>query len=195
MVVIFLVVLFSSIVIFSLQEIQENMALSRSAYDLAQNLREMQDLALSGRGVKDELGNEINNVAGYGLYFNISLSNDYYLSYADSKFACRTNCTESDGGDKKYLPTCDSFGCALDSVIESQINIDPEDRGVVIQTMSSSGYNLPLVSVNFSPPNPTTKIIYATTEYASLDITLTLTSNATKTKKVSVNRAGLIEVH
>jgi type II secretory pathway pseudopilin PulG len=81
-VVIFIIALFSAIVIADFPTIQKHFALSRASYQLAQDLRKIQDLGLSGVQTKDMIGNTI-SVQGYGIYINTSQSREQYVMYAD----------------------------------------------------------------------------------------------------------------
>ena len=81
-VVIFIIAIFSLIIIADFPGIEKQYALSNATYKLAQDFRRVQDLGLSGIQLLDADGNQI-NVQGYGIYINPAVSDSVYLIYAD----------------------------------------------------------------------------------------------------------------
>ena len=87
-VAVFIIVIFSVMLISNFPKIQDEFAISRAAYQLAQDLRKTQDLGLSGVPLSDASGNlivDINGapmpVRGYGIY--ILSNSQQYIIYAD----------------------------------------------------------------------------------------------------------------
>jgi Tfp pilus assembly protein FimT len=183
-VVIFIIALFSSIIILNFPKIQGSFALTSAAYELAGDIGSMENIALSGVTPTGATG-----ATGYGVYIN--KSNASYIKYADT---CPT------ASPNKYYTT--NNNCGLngiggngDFVIGGNVvNIDKNNPGVYIQTIKD---NLGVTtigdtSINFTPPNP--KIDLDNTDGNEIDIVLSLTSDTTQTKTVIVNTSGLITV-
>jgi len=202
-VVIFLITIFSLIVVLSLQKIQQSMSISRAAHKLAQDLRRAQDLALSGAEVVDGSGNKI-TIAGYGIYINRSTIDarckTNILIYADSCLTPVSSCSDpnglgccdSDGGDiYKYTKSSCGPACPGGDFIVSCIDINSEKKGVFIKGFNN--INGSFTSINFTPPNPATAIQNLISGN-SIDIVLGLESDSSQTRTVSVNTSGLIEV-
>ncbi len=179
-VAIFIVVLFSMMLVSDFPKIRRQFALSRATYKLAQDLRRTQDMSFSGLQLKNKDGDDI--VAnGYGLYFDPAGSDKAYMIYA--------NVNEVEAFDAGSAVDCgDQTGEqeGEDCIIET-INADTDSRGVFIKNTDS-------LSINFTPPNPKTTITESSSEVSSADITLGLEADESSERKVSVNTSGLIEV-
>jgi len=185
-VVIFLIALFSSIVVFSLQKIQQSMALSRTTHKLAQNLRKAQDLALSGAGLGEM------EIAGYGLYIKRdaevgTLCNTGILIYADSCFAGANN-ADKNKYTIPYEPSCPDGDYIIDC-----IDINSENKGVIVKGFNNTVTG-DFTSINFTPPNPSIAIENLNSGHSAVEIVLGLESDGSLTKTISVNTAGLIEI-
>lgn len=101
---------------------------------------------------------------GYGIHFRLSWKT-YYKIYADINDNQRYD--EGDGE------------------VET-VNLE---KGVYIKNVSPSS-----PSVNFKPPDPTTKITTeADVDSATAIITLSLEADSAKERNIKINRAGLIE--
>ena len=101
---------------------------------------------------------------GYGIHFRLSWKT-YYKIYADTN-----NNQQYDGGDGEV----------------ETVNLE---KGVYIKNVSPSS-----LSVNFKPPDPTTKITTETNaDSAAAIITLSLEADSAKEKNIRINRAGLVE--
>lgn len=175
---------FSAVLITNFPGMKSNASLSRSAYKLAQDLRRVQDMSLSGQTLLGADGKKI-LISGYGMYLNSSSNqNTKYIIYADK-------CPQAPY-DKKYTQTYAS--CPTGDQIMETIDLE---QGVVIRSFDngdSSGYT----SINFSPPNPTTTISNMLPAYEILNypigITLGISGDSSKSKVVYVYPSGLIEV-
>lgn len=199
-VVIFIIVLFSLIVISDFPKIKRQFALSNSAYQLAQDLRQTQDLGLSGVQVKDSNGQPI-TVRGYGVYAS-SGGPAQYVIYADVP-------DESGSSDQKYgggsggqlYPLCDQVdqtgnNIRLTDCVIKIVDLTKEDPGLYIKDIKDAD-NLSIfnISVNFSPPNPVTAIKDGSgNTYSGVGIVLGLTDDNSATRTVWVNTSGLINV-
>ena len=179
-VVIFIITMFSVILISDFPQIQRQYALSRAAYKLAQNLRRVQDLGLSGVKIKNDAGESL-QAAGYGLY--IDLRNPpakQYLIYADT---CRA--------DSRYGMDSSCNNGGQDYIIET-INVVDDGPSVFIKAINN--VNALFTSINFSPPNPYINIENLSSQKTNIEIVLALSYDPSITRSVSMNTAGLIEV-
>jgi hypothetical protein len=189
-IVIFLIVLFSTILISDFPKIQMQFALSRATHKLAQDLRRVQDLGLSGVQIKDSLGNPI-TVKGYGVYVNPVQDGQKYVIYADV--------TDSNGVvDHKFIGQYNNNFCSdktnptADCVIEI-IDISQENPNLYIknQIISVSTY---YTSINFSPPNPIINIDNINMDASEIGIVFGLTGDISAVRTVWVTTSGLINV-
>ena len=187
-VVIFLVALFSAIVISDFPKIQRQYALSRVTYKLAQDFRKTQDMGLSGVRIKDASGDLI-SVKGYGIYFNLAQSATKYLIYADVN-----------PGNQKFdgdfsTPLCSAqTSPTADCLIEEVIDISQQNPKLYIKRVNNivnpfTGFT----SINFNPPGPATTIDNIYSSNYPIGIFLGLTSD-NSSRTVWVNTAGLINV-
>jgi prepilin-type N-terminal cleavage/methylation domain-containing protein len=158
---IFIIAILSAVILVNYRQSNRQYALLRSANKLAQDIRRAQQMAMTTK----EYGGSI-PPGGYGIYINTGDTS--YILYADN------NPADPPGGNEIYEPG--------DFVTET-INFE---SGVSVQSVNPS----PL-SVNFKPPDPTTKISNGASEMNEGVITLTLQS---KTKTIKVNKSGLVWV-
>lgn len=193
-VVIFIITIFSTILITDFPKIQRQFALSRSAYKLAQDLRKIQGLSLSGTRVDDKYGDQITAVKGYGIYINLNLDGQYtrtYAIYADIAI--------SGDGDHEYNPQqlyednlcSDREKPETDCVIEV-VKVNQENPSVYIKQINNIIADS--TSINFRPPNPIVDIGNRNYEYFDIGIVLGLISSSSAERTVQVNTSGLINV-
>jgi prepilin-type N-terminal cleavage/methylation domain-containing protein len=178
-VVVVIIAVFSSILISDFPQIKRQYALSRATYKLAQNLRKVQDMGLSGVKITNDAGQAITVKEGYGLYVNIGTQPArQYLLYGNS----------CEPADYKY-----TYGGSCNDFLIDTINADEDQAGVYIKEIDY--INGTAVSINFNPPNPYINIVdNLGNSYTSISIVLALSSNPSITRAVAINTAGLIEV-
>lgn len=169
-VVIFIIAIFSTILISDFPTIQRQFALSRAAYKLAEDLRRAQDLSLSGVKTNDSSGQPIAKVYGYGVYFNLSVPTQYII-YADV------------GNFQRYI--------SGDPIIETT-DISKDNPSLYIKQINN--INGAYVSINFSPPDPTIKIDNLSSGNSEIGIVLGLNSDSSAIRTVWANTSGLINV-
>jgi len=147
-------------------------SLSRVTHQFAQDVSRAQNMALSAVPYKDSFDVE-QNVDGYGLYVDFdSLGNKKYIIYADRN-----------PGNQQYD--------ALDYVVGT-VDFSSTEPEIIIKEISNvSGNN---ASVNFNSSNLTTTITQLNAGQNSVIVVFALASDLTKTKTVSINSSGLIEV-
>lgn len=175
-IVISIITIFPTIVISNFSQIRGQFALTRVAYKFSQDLRETQNMALSSVPYKDSIGVS-RSIAGYGIYINTGVIGEKkYIMYADNN--------DQQSGNQQY-DILDYTAKTFDfSVYESEVFIK-EIRNV-------SGGNS--VSINFSPPDPSTVISSLSQGQNKADIVFALESDPEKIKIVSVNASGLVKV-
>lgn len=169
LVVVFIIALFASILVIDLPKIARQFAITRAVYKMSQDLRKAQNMGLSGQQVKGI------NVKGYGVYINLdssNLGNKKYIIYADIN------------DNKKYENT--------DYIIETT-DFSKTESGVIMDKIDGTT-NDKEVDINFEPPNPTITITSLLPSINKAEIIFALESDLLKTRIVSINMAGLIEV-
>ena len=196
--VIFIIGLFSAIVIADFPTIQKHFALSRASYQLAQDLRKIQDLGLSGVQTTDMAGNPI-SVQGYGIYIDAASAPQQYVIYADIN-------DNNPADDQLYsglpsFPLCSKkVNPATDCVLDV-VDISASDPDIYIKDLNNiTGFPVASsTSINFSPPNPTVNIdnLCTTCPYPAntqVGIVLGLHSDNSAERTVWINTSGLISV-
>lgn len=172
LVIVVIIAVIITVVISNFPQVKLQFALSRVAYQFAQDVRRAQDKALSQVQYKDSSG-EVQAINGYGIYIDINgLGSKKYIIYADSG-----------SGNQQY----DS----LDYLVET-IDFSVNERGVVIKEVNNVSDNK--VSINFNFSNFNTTITSLAPNQNSVNIVFALESDLTKTKAVLVNTSGLVEV-
>lgn len=169
LVVIFIIAVFSSILLANLPKIARQFALTRAVYKMSQDFRRAQDMGFSGQQVKGI------NVKGYGVYINLnntSLGNKRYIIYADMN------------DDQQYAE-------GTDYIVET-VDFSQTESGIIINKIENT--NNKWIDINFKPPNPTITITSLLPGTNKVQIIFALESDLLKTRMVSVNTAGLIEV-
>ncbi len=185
---IFIVAIFSLILIADFPKLQKQYALSGATYKLAQDFRRAQNLGLSAVRIEGVGGNLI-TVKGYGIYIDIDSSPiTQYIIYAD------VNNTQS--FDNIAAKTCDQYDPTPpqsdkgDCIIET-IDVSENNQDLYIQRVSNVSGD---VSVNFSPPGPVINIENLTPGNSGIEIVLGLRSDESSGRTVLVNKSGLINV-
>ena len=182
-VVVFVIGLFTMILVSDFPQIQKRYALFNTAYRLSQDMRVAQDLGLSGITIYD-----VNKVAiaakGYGIYINLSQSNKQYVIYADVDGSQEYN------GGANY-PLCGSLSGPQTDCVINMIDLSKTSPYLYIKGLNniSGAYT----SVNFSPPGPIIKIGNLNSGQSSIGIELGLTSDVSLLRRILVNTSGLIE--
>ena len=197
--VIFIIGLFSAIVIADFPTIQKHFALSRASYQLAQDLRKIQDLGLSGVQINDMAGNPITSVQGYGIYIDAASAPQQYVIYADIN-------DNNPADDQVYsgllsFPLCSQKVNPTTDCVLDVVNIADSDPDIYIKDLNDiTGFPVASsTSINFSPPNPTINIdnLCTTCPYPAntkVGIVLGLHSDNSAERTVWINTSGLISV-
>lgn len=161
-----------AVVFSNLPQVELRLALSRTAYNFAEDLRKAQQMSLFGVPYKN-LSGVLQEIEGYGIYLDLdALGNKKYIIYADKS-----------PGNKEY----DSS----DYVVET-VGFGLSDPGVKIKEINNVSLNK--TSVNFNSSKIETTITHLNQNQNRVDFVFTLESDLAKTKSVLVNTSGLIEV-
>jgi len=167
LVVISIIVILTGIVFAGYRTGQQQLALQRAANKLAQDIRRTGGMALAAEKIP---GGEI-PPGGYGIYFG-AVNDTYYKLYGD---------TSPDPPNEKYN--------SGDQEIET-INME---QGIKISQLISQLIPTSSLSINFKPPDPAI-MLAGDSGIGEVTITICLISDTSKTKTVTVNKAGLIEI-
>lgn len=168
LVVIFIISLLSGITFANYRQGGKQMALQRSAYKLAQDIRRAQEMAIGS--VECPTSTCVGQIPpSYGIY--LPKNADYYVLYADVS-----------GSNNRYD----------DPAIET-IEVIPLEKGIQI---TSNQPSTSWLCINFKPPDPMVILTIVsggitTTTVATTTLTLTGT---TLSKEIIVNTAGLVEI-
>jgi len=170
--VIAIITILPVVVLSNFPQVKLQFALSRSAHAFAQNVRKVQDLALSSTPYKDSF-NIVRPVGGYGIYVDINnLGNKKYIIYADA------------------LPANGQYDVA-DYVVVA-VDLAASEPGGAIVGLNHVFLNK--ASINFSVPNAAASITQLDKNNTAVEIIFALEKDPAKTKSVFVSTAGLVEI-
>ena len=205
-VVIFMIALFSVIVISDFPRIQRYFALSRASYSLAQDLRRTEDLGLSGVTLYDVSDPpQPIGLKGYGFYVNTLLPEQYVI-YADVPNSSNPNPDDDlrySGGEPYLLCSQvnqEANGPQLSDCVIELINITKNGPNLIIsgfKDINGNAISVAGISINFTPPNPNINIeddngnTYSAT---NVGIVLGLSNDPSLTRTIWVSTSGLINV-
>ncbi|HDZ54783.1 MAG TPA: prepilin-type N-terminal cleavage/methylation domain-containing protein [Candidatus Nealsonbacteria bacterium] len=165
LVVISIIVILTGIVLVSYRAGEQQLALQRAANKLAQDIRRVQEMAMSAKESQKIFPPGV-PLGGYGIH--LTRGENQYIIY-------------SDGGNEKW-------GGAGD-FIEENIGLE---KGVFIKNIEPPAASF---SINFKPPDPIIRIVDAAgVDKDNVAIILALEADSNKIKKIRVNKAGRIEI-
>ena len=171
MIVIAMIGILSIVIIPSYQSARNQLALERAAVKLAQDLRKVQEMAMSAQDCEVCPGGGIPE-GGYGLYIN---KNDPL---------CSDNCYHI------YA----NIAAPWDKYTSSDIILETIfiENGVLMHDLVVPSGNY---SVNFTPPDPIVHIKnMAGEDKDNVTMILALASDDSKQKRIDVNVVGLIDI-
>ena len=171
-IVIMVILVLTSMVLANQREGEKNFALLRSAQRLAQEVRNVEDMAMAGQN-SPELFGEIFPAGGYGLYFEKDA--DSYILFADCD------------GDGAYDETGSAESCATATSSNPFPEIMETFSLESLVTISNITPSSP-VSIVFFPPDPSITIEPLADEAV---ITLSFDDN---TRDITINNIGLIDI-
>ena len=147
---------------------ERQLALQRSAHQVAQDIRRAQAMAMGAVKCPPNIPACANQIPpGYGIH--LRRGDPFYILYADIN-PLQGNQEYDDGGD------------AIIEIIELE-------KGVYIHSVT-----LNPLSVNFKPPDPTINIRGEGQEITEVLIVIALENQPTRIKTIKLNTAGLIEI-
>ncbi|MBZ9578069.1 type II secretion system protein [Patescibacteria group bacterium] len=169
LIVISIIGIFSAITFPNYRSTQQQLILQRSASKLAQNIRKVQEMAISAKECPPSICGGPGSIIppGYGIY--LKKDDLDYLLYADVNPAA---------GNEKY-----------DSGNDKVVETIPLETGVEIKSVSPAS-----MSINFKPPDPEVKISGTDTDDAAEAVITLVVEGTSFEKKIIVNKAGLIYV-
>ncbi len=181
MVVVAIIGILSAMVSLNYRSGQRELALQRAANKLAQDIRVMQERAMAVERVAgcfkatgEPKHNTGANAYKYGFGIHIEKNSDVYTLFADCL------------GDGAYNHSTDE-----------DFDLDSPDLNVVEVGGLIGSHNPSKIDIVFTPPDPTVSLWATGTPSAyedSTTIILRLKDDNTKTKTISVNKVGLVEI-
>lgn len=159
-------------------------ALERAAYKMAQQIRNVEEMAMSAKGTPaSKFVSNLFPQGGYGLYFDANEDSDSYIIFADCD------------GDTKY--NYQEQGLAANC--KDATKGDPYPYEKVEEVFLDSGIKIKqtggnqLNSVLFLPPDP--EIIMQPDPPSNPSVTLYSTRETTRCMVVYVNEVGNVEIN
>lgn len=182
---VFIIAIFSLMVISNFPRIQKQLALSQATHKIAQDIRRAEDLGFSGAQVSEDF-----DAKGYGVFVSCipNAADPYPINwfiYADT----------NEPADKRYTDM-------EDYVVET---VSIFNSGVFIKKsydIDNPSININYLSINFNPPNPDVTIM-ASYEInpenfivieKGVKIVMSLIQDPSMEKIVFINSSGLIEI-
>ncbi|MEK7173236.1 MAG: prepilin-type N-terminal cleavage/methylation domain-containing protein [Patescibacteria group bacterium] len=165
LVVLAIISVMSSIVFADFSNSEGKLALKRAAYQVAQDIRETEEMVLSSAAEVTCDGNK--KICGYGLEFNATQSPTSYFMFLDCDNNCANSNYQRDGNDKDIR----------------RANLE---KGIQIHQLSPSPLN-----IVFREPDPTVWINKADW---GVEAIITLQSPQNETRAVKVNSVGRVEL-
>ena len=191
-VVIFIMIVLSSILVFNFPLVQRSFALSRVSYKVAEVFRRAQDLGLSGVVIITDYEERV-PAKGYGVYFNRSISETEYFIYADIDEGGNQSCelinvSEDNYCNKHIVGNSWNYDCCI---IE-KFDLTKEHKDLYIKEFKniSGSYT----SINFQPPNPTVNINNKIGSEVGIVIALRSDGGQEQSRTIWVNTKGLVRV-
>jgi len=188
-VVVFIISIFSSILISNFPKILRQFALSMSAHRLSQDLRKVQDFGLSGVLIAEQqesAGGSFIDAKGYGIYFDLDKKTQYII-YADRG---DTPDFRYDGNPRLCIENTDP---EMDCILEI-INLADEHSDLYIREIINIESGFISSSINFTPPNPDISIEHLSQDGKEIGVVLGLRSEPDMVRTVWVNISGLITI-
>ena len=171
-VVTFIIGLVTALLLTNYKQGEKEFALTRSAYLVAQGMTKAQEMSISAKEFACPEGTTVPE-GGYGVFFyNSSSYTDKFFIFAD----CNEDLTTLIGG-------------------EEIAEIIPLETGIKLKEFYVNEIKNDLSTVfTFIPPDPDVCIYTSCEDYSSTRIIISLESDPAKTKTITLNKAGLIEI-
>ena len=174
--VVVIILILSTIILANYSAGQKQLALSRAAHKLSQDLRRAQEMAMSAKDfTNNPSATPTPSKGGYGIYFNLANPTKYSL-FADCD-------NEKDFDNSGSAPSC--FAATTTDPYRELVEEISIEKDVKISNVSPG----PSLAIIFNPPNP--EVNFNPDGSSTSTITLSIDG---KQKKVIVNKAGLIAI-
>ncbi len=170
MTVIAIIGILTSVAVIGWRERGEGLALKRSAHQLSQDIRKVQELAMRAEDFEGTISR-----GGFGIRLIGGVS--YYILFAD--------CNAS----RSYNATGGAANCKIATIANpfpEQLEIRELEEGVKVISVSPSP-----ATITFIPPAPSVSINNFHPTYTSVIITLGING---LTRNITVNNAGLVAI-
>jgi type II secretory pathway pseudopilin PulG len=177
-----IIMLLSVVVFVNYQGTEKDLALSRSVHKLSQDLRQVQEIAMSCQKTPLEFGEQVFPKGGYGMYF--IENSDSYILFADCD------------GDHEYDDwgpySCEDADYKLGQSCDETLEVISLEQGIKIKELQVDSIQVNELPITFIPPDPTIIISGADSNQLA-EIILCLKDNENITKNVTINKVGLID--
>ncbi len=187
-VVVGIIGLLAVVVFFNYQGEGGQFALSRSVHQVAQKLRQAEEMAMSSQKTPagcEKVEEGVFPKGGYGIHFAIDPENYYMYLFADcdgegdyDDSGSAFYCEQGENGAKPYSDN------SLNEIIENIIL----EESVRIKSLSP----ISVLDITFTPPDPEVTIFGSSEPIAT--IILCLRNNENITRTVKVYKTGLIDI-
>ncbi len=163
-----MIIILTTFVLASYRMGEREFSLNRAVHQVSQDIRVAQEKTMSGMECQ-ECGGGV--PPGYGIYFrDTSPNNTSYILYAD------------ENGDEIYTAG-------------EEIETIELEKGVVIIDIKMDSIDSNQISINFRPPDPVIKIKRIQSDNGTeTKITFALETDYSKTRTITINKAGLIDI-
>lgn len=165
LVVLAIIAVMSSMVFADFSGSEGKFALKRAVYQVAQDIRETEGMALSSAG--DVVCDAPKKICGFGLEFNATQFPASYLIFVDCSNDCAFDNYEHDSNDKDIR----------------RVSLE---KGIQIQQLSASPLN-----IIFTAPDPT---VWINNVNWGTEAVITLKSPQNENRTVKVNSVGRVEL-
>ena len=181
-IVVTIIALLSTIFIANYRGGERQFALKRSAHKLAQDLRGVQEMAMSSRATPDTFDPNAFPKGGYGIYF-VKDSNSYIV-FAD----CDGDGVYSEPGS---APSCTAAVPDFSFWKGEKLEEFYLENGIYIKEVLKDSTSLDSLSVTIYPPDPTVTI---NSDILANSAIIYLTFDGQSEKIISINKVGLIDI-
>lgn len=185
-VVISIIGLLAVVILFSYQGEGKQFALSRSAHQVAQKLRQAEEMAMSSQKTPAGwiYGEGIFPKGGYGIHFAIDSENpeNYYIYlFADCD-------GEGDYDNSGSASSCEEGESGASSSLNEIIENITLEEGIKIKSLSP----VSVLDITFTPPDP--KVTIFNSDEPEATIVLCLKNNDSICRTIKVYKTGLINI-
>jgi prepilin-type N-terminal cleavage/methylation domain-containing protein len=180
---------------------EKQSALLRSTHRLAQDLRRVEEMAISAQETPpgcEQVEAGVFPKGGYGIYFEINPPQERCLSALEGKGYCIilfADCDQrGDYDDWGGSLTCADATSELGNSLKEKIEELTLEEGIKIKKLQVDSFPVDFLPITFTPPDPEVTIGGESGNKETV-VTLCLKDNENITRTITVNKAGLIDTH